>query len=63
MAPTEHWRNQYGEMKANDAKRLKELERENATFEVISNVLFFGIGETGFEPATARPPACMFQRC
>jgi transposase-like protein len=24
------WRNQYGGMKANDAKRPKELERENA---------------------------------
>jgi putative transposase len=24
------WRNQYGGMKANDAKRLKELEGENA---------------------------------
>lgn len=24
------WRNQYGGLKANDAKRLKELERENA---------------------------------
>ena len=24
------WRNQYGGMKAEDAKRLKELERENA---------------------------------
>lgn len=24
------WRNQYGGMKANDAKRLRELERENA---------------------------------
>jgi putative transposase len=24
------WRNQYGGMKANDAKRLKGLERENA---------------------------------
>jgi putative transposase len=24
------WRNQYGGMKANDAKRLKQLERENA---------------------------------
>ena len=23
------WRNQYGGMKANDARRLKELEREN----------------------------------
>jgi transposase-like protein len=23
------WRNQYGGMKANDAKRLKELEKEN----------------------------------
>ena len=29
--PTFHrWRNQYGGMKADDAKRLKELERENA---------------------------------
>jgi putative transposase len=28
--PTFHrWRNQYGGMKADDAKRLKELEREN----------------------------------
>jgi hypothetical protein len=43
-------------MKANDVRRLKELERDNATFGVISNVLLFGIGETGFEPATARPP-------
>jgi putative transposase len=25
------WRNQYGGMKADDTKRLKELERENAT--------------------------------
>ena len=24
------WRNQYGRMKGDDAKRLKELERENA---------------------------------
>ncbi|MBV9652362.1 MAG: transposase [Pseudonocardiales bacterium] len=24
------WRNQYGGMKGDDAKRLKELERENA---------------------------------
>src|SRR3954447_15117911 len=29
--PTYHrWRNQYGGMKADDAKRLEELERENA---------------------------------
>src|SRR3954469_2868799 len=29
--PTYHrWRNQYGGMKADDAKRLNELERENA---------------------------------
>jgi len=25
------WRNQFGGLKANDAKRLKELERENTT--------------------------------
>ena len=25
------WRHQYGGMKADDAKRLKELERDNAT--------------------------------
>jgi len=27
--PCYRWRNQYGGMKADDAKRLKELEREN----------------------------------
>ena len=29
------WRNQYGGMKATDAKRLKELERENASLKQI----------------------------
>ena len=29
------WRNQYGGMKANDAKRLKELERENRSLKAI----------------------------
>jgi putative transposase len=29
------WRNQHGGMKANDAKRLKELERENSTLKAI----------------------------
>ncbi len=29
------WRNQYGGMKADDAKRLKELERENAVLKRI----------------------------
>lgn len=29
------WRNQYGGMKADDAKRLKELERENASLKSI----------------------------
>jgi putative transposase len=29
-ATWDRWRNQYGGMKANDAKRLKELEAENA---------------------------------
>ncbi len=29
------WRNQYGGMKADDAKRLKELERENVTLKRI----------------------------
>ncbi len=34
--PTYHrWRNQFGGMKANDVKRLKELERENATLKRI----------------------------
>ena len=28
--PTTRWRNQYGGMKADDARRLRELERENA---------------------------------
>ena len=29
------WRNRYGGMKADDVKRLKELERENATLKTI----------------------------
>ena len=29
------WRNQYGGMKADDAKRLKELERENSSLKAI----------------------------
>ena len=29
------WRNQYGGMKGDDAKRLKELERENSTLKRI----------------------------
>jgi putative transposase len=29
------WRNQYGGMKADDAKRLKELERENGRLKTI----------------------------
>jgi putative transposase len=29
------WRNQYGGMKADDAKRLRELERENARLKAI----------------------------
>jgi len=29
------WRNQYGGMKATDAKRLKELERENVRLKAI----------------------------
>jgi putative transposase len=29
------WRNQYGGMKADDVKRLKELERENRQLKVI----------------------------
>jgi|AntDryMetagUQ255_1029468.scaffolds.fasta_scaffold02871_3 transposase-like protein len=29
------WRNQYGGMKADDAKRLRELERENASLKRI----------------------------
>ena len=29
------WRNRYGGMKANDAKRLKELERENSSLKAI----------------------------
>jgi putative transposase len=31
----DRWRNQYGGMKADDAKRLKELERENGRLKAI----------------------------
>lgn len=30
-APYHRWRNQFGGLKAEDAKKLKDLERENAT--------------------------------
>ena len=33
----ERWRNQYGGMKADDAKRLKELERENRELKEIAS--------------------------
>ena len=41
------WRNQYGGMKADDAKRLKELERENKELRRANEILkaaavFFG---------------------
>ena len=29
-----HWRNQFGDLKAEDAKRLKDLERENSTLKI-----------------------------
>ena len=35
------WRNQYGGMKVDDAKRLKELERENARLKQIVADLTF----------------------
>jgi putative transposase len=31
------WRNQYGGMKADDAKRLKELERENGRLGIVAD--------------------------
>jgi len=39
------WRNQYGGMKADDAKRLKELERENGRLKriVAGQVLDIGL--------------------
>ena len=65
--PTYHrWRNQYGGMKADDAKRLKELERENAQLKRIVadqalqaqalKELAKGTSEPG--PPTPSGPAC-----
>lgn len=34
-APWNRWRNQYGDMKADEAKRLRELERENSRLKKI----------------------------
>ena len=55
------WRNQFGGMKADDAKRLKELERENARLkrivadkELENDALREVAGETG-EPVEATP--------
>jgi putative transposase len=38
------WRNQFGGMKADDAKRLKELERENRD---LKQIVGQGTGEPG----------------
>ena len=55
------WRNQYGGMKADDAKRLRELERENARLkrivadkELEIDALRRSPGETGKPVAPAR---------
>jgi hypothetical protein len=35
MSPTTRWRKEYGGLKGDQARRLKELERENQRFERI----------------------------
>jgi hypothetical protein len=63
------WRNQFGELKAEDAKRLKDLERENATLKRLladAELEKDALGESPREisrpgtPAGSRssPPAC-----
>jgi putative transposase len=54
------WRNQYGWMKADDAKRLKELERENATLKRIGadkELEVVALQETRTKPGGPSPPA------
>jgi putative transposase len=55
------WRNQYGGMKADDAKRLKELERENARLkgivadEVLDIAMLKEVAKGTSEPGTPPP--------
>ena len=46
------WRNQYGGMKADDARRLRELERENARLKRI-----LAAGATGLPPMSRSSPS------
>ena len=62
------WRNQYGGMKADDAKRLKELERENRQLKAIvadqaleNRALKEISGETG-EPGPSASAVAMLSR-
>ena len=47
------WRNQFGGKKADDAKRLKEIERENARLKAI----------VADKEARRREPQCPYARC
>jgi transposase-like protein len=53
------WRNQYGGMKADDAKRLKELERENARLKhivadlTLDNAMLKELNRGNYKPRTA----------
>ena len=49
------WRNQFGGLKAEDAKRLKELERENAKLKRLSAALK-EIAKGNFEARNAGGP-------
>ncbi len=58
------WRNQYGGMKADDAKRLRELERENARLKRIvadKELEIDALKEIDRTPF-ARPPLMRVQR-
>jgi putative transposase len=56
------WRNQFGGLKAEAAKRLKDLERENATLKrLLANAeleydALRHVGEIAFQPPTSSSP-------
>jgi transposase len=61
------WRNQYGGMKADDTKRLKELERENATLKrlladaEVEKAALREIARELVSPSRRRPAVAMLQ--
>ena len=62
------WRNQYGGLKADDAKRLKELEKQNATLKrllaeaELEKAALKELAEGNFQPGRRRAAVAHLKR-